>query len=171
MHAPEDLEHAPLVQRYELLQDYFTPFPVRAASLRDICTDKMIALPISVLTRNNPRYRDIWDLEWITRRLNDVEALASQVSQKAAARGLGEQYAEALAATIKKSRGLIESTGFLDTLQRFIPKSLAMRTVADTDYRKHLITTVEFLCTTTLRVLRRQAGQSHVAPTSKHDKR
>ena len=170
VHAPGDLEYPALQPRYELLQDYFTPFPIRAASLRDICTDKMIAFPISVLTRDNPRHRDVWDLEWISRRVNDVEGLAARASQKAVARGLAEQYAEALAATIDKSNDIMASNGFLETLERFIPKSLASRTVADAGYRKYLITTLESLCTTTLRVLRDEAGLSHKGPVSTNDK-
>ena len=65
VHAPEDVVNPALRHRYELLQDYFAPFPIRAASLEDICADKIIAFPMSVATRENPRYRDIWDIEWI----------------------------------------------------------------------------------------------------------
>ena len=41
VHAPEEVAYPALRPRYALLQDYFTPFPVRAASLDDICTENM----------------------------------------------------------------------------------------------------------------------------------
>ena len=170
VHAPEDLWRPAVQQRYALLKDYFTPFPVRAASLRDICTDKMIAYPLSVLTRENPRHRDVWDIDWITGRVDDVKGLAAQASRKAVARGIAEQYAEALEATVDKSNDIIGSKSFLETLQRFIPRSLATRTVADTGYREHLITTFKSLCTTTLRILRQDAGLRHGGPASKPGK-
>lgn len=155
VHAPEDVVNPPLRHRYELLQDYFAPFPVQAASLEDICADKIIAFPMSVATRENPRYRDIWDIEWISRRIDDVESVAARASRKAVARGLEGQCAAALATTIERGGEIIASRSFLETLQRFLPKPLAERTIENAGYRGHLTDTLAGLCASTLRRLRR----------------
>ena len=158
VHAPEEIVYPALRTRYALLQDYFIPFPVRAASLDDICTDKLIAFPMSVLTRDNPRHRDVWDIEWIAGRAGDAAGLARRAARKAVARAQTRGYAEALARTIEESRGIITSMGFVETLQRFIPRPLAARTVGDAGYREYLATTVESLLGATLEALRAKAS-------------
>ena len=154
VHAPEEIVYPALRPRYALIQDYFTPFPVRAASLHDICTDKLIAFPMSVLTRENPRHRDIWDIQWIARRAGDTAGLERRAARKAVARGLTGRYVEALVKTIEGCRGIIMSGRFVETLQRFIPRPLATRTVGDASYREHLAATVETLFGETLEALR-----------------
>ena len=160
VHEPRDMEHLAVQQRYDLVQDYFTPFPIRAASLLDICTDKMIAFPLSVLTRENPRHRDIWDIVWIRRRIDvdSADGLAARSAEKAVARRLAEQYNEALVTTVEKCEHIIASTTFVETLQRFIPRSLAIRTVSDAGFQQHLITTIQSLCEDTLRALDQRSG-------------
>ena len=157
VHAPEEIVCPALRPRYALLQDYFTPFPVRAASLDDICTDKLIAFPMSVLTRDNPRHRDVWDIEWIAGRAGDTAGLARRAARKSVARGLAGTYVEALVKTIEGSRGIIMSTRFVETLQRFIPRPLATRTVGDAGYREYLAATVESLFGAVLEALRAEA--------------
>lgn len=152
-HDSGDIEILPMRNRHALLQEDFTPFPIRAASLADIGSDKMIAFPMSVLTRDNPRHRDIWDIEWIAGRTGDPAALAERASRKAVALGIAEQYADALAATARKGRDIIESAGFRDTLQRFIPRPLAARSIDDAWHRRQLAETVESLCAATLGAL------------------
>ena len=147
---PSDLARLPIRQRYALLEDYFTPFPIRAAPLSDICSDKMIAFPMSVLTRDNPRHRDVWDMEWMTRRLDDAETLPARASAKAASRGLTGRFKEALTTTINRSGNIIESDGFRNTLQRFVPKPLADRTIGDAEYRQYLASTISGLCRSVL---------------------
>lgn len=153
VHGPEETVYPALRPKYALLQDYFTPFPVRAASLEDICTDKLIAFPMSVLTRDNPRHRDVWDIEWIVGRAGDAAGLARRAARKSVARALAATYADALAKTIEESRGIIASRAFIDTLRRFIPRSLATRTVGDAGYREYLAATVESLFRATLEAL------------------
>lgn len=169
VHTPDEIVYPALRPKYALLQDYFTPFPVRAASLDDICTDKLIAFPMSVLTRDNPRHRDIWDIEWIAGQIGEAEALAGRAARKSVARGLAGAYAEALARTIEESRGIVASRGFAETLQRFIPRPLATRTIGDAGYREHLAATVESLFGATLQALRRirPRGREGVPPSPK----
>ena len=161
---PSDIARLPIRQRYALLEDYFTTFPIRAAPLGDICSDKMIAYPMSVLTRDNPRHRDVWDMEWMTRRLDDAETLSTRASAKAASRGLTAQFETALTATIDRSGDIIESEGFRTTLQRFVPKPLADRTIGDPAYRQHLASTVNRLCRSVLGSIHANRTQGHGLP-------
>ena len=158
VHAPEEIMYPALRPGYALLRDYFTSFPVRAASLDDICTDKLIAFPMSVLTRDNPRHRDVWDIEWIVGRAGDAAGLARRAARKAVARGQAGALAEALAKTIDECRGIITSRRFVDTLHRFIPRPLATRTVGDASYREYLAATVESLFGATLETLSAEAS-------------
>ena len=154
-HDPRDVKHLAVRQRYDLVRDYFTPFPIRAATLLDICSDKMVALPLSVLTRENPRHRDLWDIEWIRHRIDGADELAARSAEKAVARRIAEQYTQALITTIAKCEHIIESAAFNETLHRFLPKSLAMRTISDAGFRQHLMTSIQSLCEGTLRALDR----------------
>lgn len=158
VHESGDEEHLAVQQRYDLVQDYFTPFPIRAASLLDICTDKMIAFPLSVHTRENPRYRDVWDIDWFRHRIDGADGLATGSAEKAVARGLADQYAKALVTTVEKCGHIIASKPFTETLQRFIPRSLAVRTVSDAGFQRHLATTMQSLCEDTLRALDQSSG-------------
>lgn len=141
--AQPDVAPLPVRQRHALLADDFATFPIRAASMADICTDKMVAYPMSVLTRDNPRHRDVWDIGWITERLDaDADSLAARAADKVAVRGLGARMPDALRLTVQRSDALIESEGFRATLQRFVPRDVAVRTVGDPDYRRRLAETI-----------------------------
>ena len=150
-HDPKGAETLPLRQRYAMLRANGADTPIRAASLMDIGSDKLVALPMSVLTRNNPRYRDIWDVCWIIDRTGDGDGLAAEAARKAAFRGLGQQYANALRETMERAGDVIESAGFQDTLKRFLPEQLASNTVGDPLHRQRLTETVWSLCAKALR--------------------
>ena len=127
--------------------------PIRAASMTDIGSDKLIALPMSVMTRNNPRHRDVWDLGWIIERTGDTDGLAAEAATKAASRGIGEQYLNALGQTMEQVGEVIESAGFQDTLRRFLPERLAANTVGAPWHRQRLTETVQSLCSKALLAL------------------
>lgn len=55
-HHPQGTVTLPLQQRFAMLQANDPGTPIRAASMTDIGSDKLIALPMSVMTRNNPRH-------------------------------------------------------------------------------------------------------------------
>ena len=121
--------------------------------MTDIGSDKLIALPMSVMTRNNPRHRDIWDLGWIIERTGDADGLAAEAARKAASRGIGEQYMNALGQTMEQVGEMIESARFQDTLRRFLPHRLVANTVGAHWHRQRLTETVQSLCAKALRWL------------------
>lgn len=159
--APPDVTPLPVRQRLALWADDFATFPIQAASLADICTDKMVAYPMSVLTRDNPRHRDVWDIAWITERLDaDAASFAARAAGKTAARGLGDRMPDALRLTAERSGALIESEGFRAALQRFVPRNVAARTVGDPRYRLRLAETIRGFCGSLLAALSRETGGS-----------
>ena len=129
------------------------PFPVWATSMADICSDKMIAYPMSVLKRSNPRHRDAWDMTWLASRLADTPSLAGRAASKASAWGLGSELQEALRITAERSADLIESEGFRATMCRFLPLELAQRTLDDPEFQEMLASTVREFCNATLKAL------------------
>ncbi len=159
--APPDVAPLPIRQRHALLADDFATFPIQAAPMADICTDKMVAYPMSVLTRDNPRHRDVWDIAWITERLDaGAASLAARAADKVAVRGLGARMPDALRLTAERSDALIESEGFRATLQRFVPLDVAVRTVGDPRYRQRLAETIRGICGSLLAALSKQTGGS-----------
>ena len=152
-HHPQGTMTLPLRQRYAMLQANDPGTPIRAASITDIGSDKLIALPMSVMTRNNPRHRDAWDLVWIVERTGDTDGLAAEAARKAASRGMGEQYVNALRQTIEQVGEVIESAGFQDTLRRFLPERLAANTVGAGWHRQRLTESVQSLCSKALLAL------------------
>lgn len=112
--------------RYEAIAGYFSEFPIRAASLYDICTDKLVALPMSVLKRDNPRFRDIWDIDWCRQHL-DAFRLINQAAQHANSFVEADEYKRALLKTVQMCEALISSEVCQLTLGRFLPKGNAER--------------------------------------------
>ena len=151
--AQPDAAPVPLRHPHGTLVGDSPPFPVWATSMADICSDKMIAYPMSVLNRSNPRHRDAWDMAWLASRLGDTPSLAGRAASKASAWGLGSELQKALRITAERSADLIESEGFRATMRRFLPLNLAEHTLNDPEYRQMLALTVREFCNATLKAL------------------
>ena len=124
---------------------------ILAATLADIGSDKLVALPMSVLTRNNPRHRDVWDLMWINGRMGALGELATRAAAKAASSGVAARYAEALRTTIDGADDLVGSAGFRGMLHRLFPEPLATAASQDPSWRQSLAETTRALCLAALR--------------------
>ena len=148
---PPDIECLPIQPSYALLADYCIPFPIRTAPLLDIYADKMIAFPMSVLTRENLRYRDMWDIEWIAGRLTEEKSLLRQTIEKATALGITSQLQTALKRTMDRCPQIVESDGFQNTLRRFISEPLATKTIGDLEYRQYLASATNRRCRSLLK--------------------
>ena len=150
-HDPQpDVAPHPVRHTHGILIGDSPPFPVRATSMADICSDKMIAYPMSVLKGSNPRHRDAWDMTWLASRLGDTPSLAGRAASKASAWGLGSELREALRITAHRSADLIQSEGFRATMHRSLPLDLAQRTLDDPEFREMLASTVREFCNATL---------------------
>ena len=106
---------------YAHLPEDYGLFPVRAAALEEILTDKLIAFPHSVWARSNPRYRDIWDIRWLTDHRR-VGVNAALLLAKARENGI-RNYSRALSHTLTKLAEVVASAAFSNEMQRFLPES------------------------------------------------
>ena len=132
--------------RHDVLADDFTGFPVPSASVQDICSSKMVAYPMSVLTRNNPRHRDVWDIAWYTEPSGAMVETTVRAASKAVADGIRDQLHEALLKTTSLSDELVASDGFMKTVRRFLPASRAQQIKNDDSYRQVLAGAIREFC-------------------------
>ena len=103
---------------------------LRTVRLESVMADKLVALPMSVAQRDNPRFRDIWDLRWLatTRGCRPAHDL---VAAKAAEVGVAT-YRQALDHTIAALPRVIGSEAYLGAMRRHLRFDEWERTVAAT---------------------------------------
>lgn len=152
--AEPDDAPLPVQCRYAALAADFTTFPVRAASLQDIRASKMVAYPMSVLARSNPRHRDVWDIAWFA---DSAESgTAQRAAAKAVANRLQDRLREALRETADRSDALVRSDGFKETLLRFLPAGRSARIAEDELHRQALGGVVRRFCEDVMKALPRE---------------
>lgn len=98
--------------------------------------DKLVALPLSVARRNNPRYRDLWDLHAYRPRgvaVGEAVRAARTTAQNSMAIG---EYEDVVGGLLRELRDVAESPGFEATMRRFLPRDLADRTVGNAAFRE-----------------------------------
>lgn len=140
----DDREHAtqatlrPIFQHYDHLTGHYASPLIRSAPLNDIFADKLVAFPMSVVERQNPRYRDVWDMLWMAHRTRDVDPIIRDAESKAGCWGLGDEYASACAATVDRIDDIVASEAFDGTFRRFLPVETFDRTVGNADYRSYM---------------------------------
>ena len=116
---------------------------VNAVPTAATLSDKLIALPWSIVHRRNPRYRDVWDLiEYLPTHAGVASVLQN------ARRGVAEQmrideYTALLAEAGDRLPDVIEGDGFAATMRRFLPHSIADRTIGNADYRRMMIDSLQ----------------------------
>ena len=135
-------ETLPVTQWHESLRGTYVSVPIPTAPLREVATDKAIALPMSILERDNPRYRDIWDLAWLAERPRNATPDAVAVVATLTTEDAVERYREALRVTGRRLLEIIDAAECRNALARFLPHSTALATLEDSDYRRHLTTRV-----------------------------
>lgn len=135
----------PIFQHYNHLVGLHASPLIRSAPLDDICSDKLVAFPMSVMERQNPRYRDLWDLLWIAQRTRNMATIMQDARCKAKLWGLGDEYGRACATTVDRIDGIVESDAFDGTLRRFLPVDTFNRTVGSTEYRSYMAAEVRAL--------------------------
>ena len=152
--AEPDDAPLPIQCRHAVLASDFTTFPVRSSSLQDIRASKMVAYPMSVLTRDNPRHRDVWDIAWFAETPGgQFETAARRAAGKAVVDGLQEEMRGALRTTAERSDELVASDGFWGMLRRFLPGSRVAQITADQSYRQFLAASVRGFCSDVLAAL------------------
>lgn len=111
---------------YPQLAGLFDQIPVRVESMTEILADKMV----SYVCSSHPRYRDLWDMNWLLARGADTGAAWDMARRKAADYNELDEWGDvdAKAAAIA---GIMTGGGFADEMRRFIEPDTYRRTVDD----------------------------------------
>lgn len=115
-------ELLPLRHNYDFLPDGYDQTLVRAETLSEVMADKLIAYPVA----SHPRYRDIWDLQWLAQQNARLEA--DLLIAKIADYGL-KDYPQQLDRAIQRVAEQVHSKEFEDTMRRFLPEDTLDRTL------------------------------------------
>lgn len=146
-----------LIQRFgSVVGEGLHPALVPAATVLDIASDKVLALPDSLLARpDNPRHRDVWDLAWALPKLA-LSDLAATVAGSID----GPDAAERVLSTLESARPLlrphIESDGFRRGLRPFLTDSAAEETIDSPIYRTYMGDAIEGAWAEIVRALQSQ---------------
>ena len=135
-------ETLPVAQWHESLRGTYVAVPVRTAPLREVANDKAIALPMSILERSNPRFRDIWDLAWLAERPRSAAPDAVTVVSALTSAAAADRYRAALRVTDERLPDIVDSAPCRNALARFLPRDTARATLEDSGYRRYLATKV-----------------------------
>ncbi len=95
--------------------------------------DRLIALPMSVAGRDNPRHRDIWDLRWLA-TARGCRPAHELIAAKAAELGVAS-YRAALAHTLDTLPEIVGSGAYSATMRRHLRFEDWQQTVAEPDGR------------------------------------
>ncbi len=115
---------------------------VRVQSREEILAGKLVAFPGSVANQDRPRYRDVWDMNWLTRTGTAVRA--DLLRAKLDDRRLDRSRLETAAA---KAGDIVRSSAFASEMRRFLLPHVVEDTLDNPMY-------MEFLATETARLMR-----------------
>ena len=130
----------PIAQNYGAARNMRTI--VRVQNREELLVGKLVAFSGSVVNRNRPRYRDIWDMHWLTGARTDIRAdlLRAKVNDRHAERAWLETSAD-------QAGDIVGSPEFESEMKRFLPPDVAEQVLGDPMY-------MEFLARDTERLLR-----------------
>ena len=99
-------------KNYRELPDY--DLMVHVQSEEEILANKLVAFPASVATRNRPRYRDIWDMNWLRPRGQlRIDLLDSKMKEHNVSPSL-------IDAAASRAAGIVRSPEFIAEMRRFL---------------------------------------------------
>ncbi|MCY4196361.1 MAG: nucleotidyl transferase AbiEii/AbiGii toxin family protein [Rhodobacteraceae bacterium] len=128
-----DPETLPVQNHYPILSSARRPFSVRVKSKDSILADKIVACSSSILHRRQPRWRDLWDMNWLAEQGTQVNS--DLVMQRAVDAGIAD-VATQIDAAADRISGLVDSPGFREQLSRFLDNDTAKQTVHDPVWRE-----------------------------------
>ena len=121
-----DIDNAPtyteipgaIAQNYGVVRE--SQMLVRVQSREEILASKLVAFATSVVARNRPRFRDIWDLHWL--RGNGTEVQIDLVHAKMSDHRVDPAWFEAAADRVGD---IVRSVEFANEMRRFLLPHLA----------------------------------------------
>ncbi|MCY3821389.1 MAG: nucleotidyl transferase AbiEii/AbiGii toxin family protein [Gammaproteobacteria bacterium] len=112
---------------------------VRCVPVVQTMADKLVALPLSIIERHNPRFRDIWDIhKFMPVSAEERRPIIEAAREDATSRMGLDEFKGILTAVGERLPAIIASNAFRDTLRTFLPMDVAARTVDAPDYREAL---------------------------------
>ena len=121
--APTYTEHPrAIAQNYGVVRE--SKMLVRVQSREEILASKLVAFSNSVVTRNRPRFRDIWDLQWL--RGNGTAIRNDLIRAKMSDHHGESAWFEIAADSVGK---IIRSTEFANEMRRFLLPHTAAQTL------------------------------------------
>ncbi len=128
------IQHFGVVRTSEVL--------VRVQSREEILAGKLVAFPDSVANRQRPRYRDVWDMNWLARTGTAIRA--DLVRAKMEDHGADRSWLEQAAA---RAGTIVGSPEFTAGMRRFLPPQVVEQTLDNSGF-------MEFLAGETTRLVR-----------------
>ena len=130
---PSPSKKLPLKLNYESLPKEYEDIEIRVKTKAAILADKVVAFP-NALDRGYPRWRDLWDIWWLTENgvYSDIELV------KKSSRDFNqENLNERIEVAIKQIPSLVEDSEFVNQMLRFLKKETAKTTILEVTWRKN----------------------------------
>lgn len=141
-----DIDNAPtytegpgaIAQNYGVVRE--SQMIVRVQSQEEILASKLVAFSTSVVTRNRPRFRDIWDLHWL--RGNGSAIRNDLVRAKMSDHHVESAWFEMAADSVGE---IVRSAEFANEMRRFLLPHTATQTLDKPLYMEFLASEAERL--------------------------
>ncbi|MDR1183994.1 MAG: nucleotidyl transferase AbiEii/AbiGii toxin family protein [Coriobacteriales bacterium] len=125
----------PLLVNYPELPEGYGNVLLPVESLKEILADKLVSLAVA----QNIRYRDFWDLRWIsTNPAQPSQNYKELVLRKVSDYGITD-YAKQVEQMVERLEHNIESREFLAQMRRFIPTEILAQTMERPAFRTYLV--------------------------------
>jgi len=124
---------------YDFLPDGYSDMLILTETLNEVLADKIISLPA---TQKYVRYRDIWDLVWLTQKgaTLDIKLVENKIKDYKIS-----DYGDRVDTLLLRLPDITSSRAFFAEMQRFIPMDVVSRTLADEKFTSYLLTTLRSL--------------------------
>lgn len=136
---------------YDFLPSSYAQMILPVQSMSEIMANKLVALPSSIILQGRPRYRDIWDLRWLSQR--NVMPDPIMVLSKAAEHGITD-IQQVYSDAIEGIQDVVLSEDFRNEMSRFLPGDVRRQTLENPAYLQMLAKASSDLLQITLSKLR-----------------
>lgn len=116
---------------------------VNAVPVAATLSDKLVALPWSIVNRRNPRYRDAWDLIEYLPAQTGLASVLENARQRAAEQMPEDAFTALLVEAGARLPDVVQGAAFEATMRRFVPHALAETTIGNADYRRMMVESLQ----------------------------
>ncbi len=133
-----------IAQNYGVVRE--SQMIVHVQSREEILASKFVAFGASVATRNRPRFRDIWDIHWLTGK-------GTAIRKDLVRAKMGDHCVESawMETAATRAGGIVESVEFAAEMRRFLLPHVVAKTLDNSLYMNFLASEIERLMRTAYR--------------------